>query len=378
MEAPKPTNAEYFLNKFDLKYKDENINCMIFLINNIYLKIRCQSNKNENFELYEKSFNLSDFRNMNKYFKMFDNCEEIGKDLIDLYKDNKISIKNIDNSEGILLLCIHVLTMKDNEVILNIRKNEMNDKEKINFLITSFKEIKKELKEKDNIILSYGERIKNLESQITNLLEQIKNIKENQLKFDLNKQNEYIDLILKESMIFKDKSEIEFLKNYIFKNQKKQIKNIKIIFNSKTDGDNINIFQNKCYNQKNILFIIETSKKKRFGGYTNEYFEKNKNFEKHDDYSFLFNLNEKEIYGVRNNGEIDINYKYTIWSNDTKDNSIRFGAGTDLRICENFLSQNNQHYTSQSSSFNYNKKQFALNGEKYFNISILEVYQILF
>ena len=50
----------------------------------------------------------------------------------------------------------------------------MNDKEKINFLISSFKEIKKELNEKDNIILSHEERIKNLESQVTNLLEQIK------------------------------------------------------------------------------------------------------------------------------------------------------------------------------------------------------------
>ena len=57
------------------------------------------------------------------------------------------------------------------------------------------------------------------------------------------------------------------------------------------------------------------------------------------------------------------NYKYTIWSDDSSDNSIRFGAGTDLRICENFLSQNNQHYTSQSSSFIYNEKEFALNGE---------------
>ena len=59
---------------------------------------------------------------MNKYFKMFDNCEEIGKDFIELSKQNKISIQNIDNSKGILSLCIHVLTLNDNEVILNIKK----------------------------------------------------------------------------------------------------------------------------------------------------------------------------------------------------------------------------------------------------------------
>jgi hypothetical protein len=107
MDAPKPLNIEIFLNKFDLKYKDENINCMLYIENKVNLKIRCQSNKNENFELFEKSFNLSDFKNMNKYFKMFDNCEELGKDLIELSKQNKISIQNIDNSKGILSLCIH-------------------------------------------------------------------------------------------------------------------------------------------------------------------------------------------------------------------------------------------------------------------------------
>ncbi len=378
MEAPKPSNIEDFLNKFDLKYQDENINCMIFLVNKEYLKIRCQSNRNENFEIFENSFNLSDFKNVNKYFKMFDNCEEMGKDLIALSKENKISIKKIDDSKGILLLCINALTLNDNEVILNIKKNEMNDKEKINFLISSFKEIKKELNEKDNIILSHEERIKNLESQVTNLLEQIKDIKENHLTFNLNKQGEDTDLILKESMIIKDKSEMEFLKNYILKTQNKEIKNIKIIFNSKIDGDNITTFQNKCYYQKNILFIIQTSKNKRFGGYTSEYFEKNKTYEKHDNYSFLFNLNEKEIYAVRNDGKMDTDYNYTLWSNDNNDNSIRFGSGTDLRICKNFLSQNNQHYTSQSSSFIYNGKNYALNGERNFNISLLEVYQFLF
>jgi len=375
MDAPKPLNIEIFLNKFDLKYKDENINCMLYLENKVNLKIRCQSNKNENFELFEKSFNLSDFKNMNKYFKMFDNCEELGKDLIELSKQNKISIQNIDNSKGILSLCIHVLTLKENEVILDITKNEMNDKEKIIFLISSFKEIKKELKEKDNLILSHEKRIKNLESQITNLLEQIKEIKENHLKVDLNKQvKEDFDLIINESLIIKDKSEIELLINYILKTQNKKIKNIKRIFSSKIDGDNITNFQNKCYYIKNILFIIQTSKNKRFGGYTSEYFEKNKSYQKHDNYSFLFNLNEKKIYGVCN----DKNDTYTIWSDDSSDNSIRFGAGTDLRICENFLSQNNQHYTSQSSSFIYNEKEFALNGEEYFNISILEVYQFIF
>ncbi len=253
----------------------------------------------------------------------------------------------------------------------------MNDKEKINFLISSFKEIKKELNEKDNIILSHEERIKNLESQITNLLEQIKEIKENHLKVDLNKQvEEDIDLILKESLIIKDKSEIELLNNYILKTQNKKTKNIKRIFSSKIDGDNITKFQNKCYYQKNILFIIQTSKNKRFGGYTSEYFEKNKSYKKHDNYSFLFNLNEKKIYGVTN--KKNFYYEFTIWSNDSYDNSIRFGSGTDLIICENFLSQNNQHYTNQSGSFIYNEKEFVLNGERNFNISILEVYQFLF
>ena len=73
----------------------------------------------------------------------------------------------------------------------------------------------------------------------------------------------------------------------------------------------------------------------------------------------------------------DIDYEDTIWKEINDDHSIRFGCGTDLRILKNFL-LGDINYTYQTSSFKYNGKTYALNGERNFAISNLEIYQIQF
>ncbi len=107
-----------------------------------------------------------------------------------------------------------------------------------------------------------------------------------------------------------------------------------------------------------------------------EYNEEPTQFQKHDFKAFLFNINNKEIYKVRNDGKQDIEYQDTIWKYSNNDHSIRFGGGTDLRILQNFFSEIN--YIHQTTSFIYNGKNYALNGERNFFISNLEIYQIQF
>jgi hypothetical protein len=56
---------------------------------------------------------------------------------------------------------------------------------------------------------------------------------------------------------------------------------------------------------------------------------------------------------------------------------MNFGTGTDLRIFHKFLS--NECYTSQHNfDYNYHGETYALNGEKFFKVLILELYKVNF
>ena len=65
----------------------------------------------------------------------------------------------------------------------------------------------------------------------------------------------------------------------------------------------------------------------------------------------------------------------SIWNYEG--NSIDFGGGTDLRVFHEFFHK--QNYTDQISTLDYNyDEEFALNGEKFFEVKYLEIYQVIF
>lgn len=376
MEAPLPIKLEKpkekIISSFDLEFNNINFKGMVveseeekfkFIVRNI--------NNKEN--SYEKKLSLLDLKKINKYFKMFDNSKELENDLVDICKNKNIQI--IKKEEESLTLCIDVQTVQNNKVIITLNKIELNDQEKIKVLTFEINEIKKELKNKDNKISILEKKIENLEKKNIEFEKKIESI-----FLTLEKANNSSDIIsnikkniVDNSNIFNDIEELNFILKEISNNQNISLKSL---FNSKIDGDNINKLEESYLNKNNLLFAIKTKKNKRFGGFSSEMFVL-KDFKKHDYKAFLFNINKKEIYKVRNDGNHNTDYEYIIWKDNANDHSIRFGCGTDLRILENFLSKEN-NYTSQSSSFIYNGKTFALNDERNFSISNLEIFQIVF
>ena len=81
---------------------------------------------------------------------MFDILKELEKDLVGLYKLNKIKIDNI--LEKCLKISLNVLTIENNKVMILLNETKINDKDKIDKLLKENEEIKKELKLKDNKI----------------------------------------------------------------------------------------------------------------------------------------------------------------------------------------------------------------------------------
>ena len=144
MEAPIPItsfeNIEKIFLSFNLVFNNIIYQCSFCEINNENFRINVISGKDK----YETELSFIEFKNLNKYFKMFDTIKGLENDLKGLSDSKKIDISNI--FENRLDLCINVLTLEDNKVIIQLNKAELDDKEKINLILKENEEIKKDLK----------------------------------------------------------------------------------------------------------------------------------------------------------------------------------------------------------------------------------------
>ena len=359
MELAKPIitqgSSERNFLSFNLSYNTISYNFSFYDINNEKIRINTISNDSK----YENELNFIKFKELNKYFKMFDSLKELEDDLIGLNKSGKIEILNV--SEKKIDICINVLKLDNNKFIIELYKVELNDKDKINKLIKENEEIKKELKLKDTKIISLEKEIQDLKNNFlnfkNNVEERLKNVKDSESPIGTN-------LLSFNSDIFLNQEE----NNLVLKQISSNIKSVKLLFSSKIDGNNINKLKDAYLNKPNLIFAVKTKKGRRFGGYSCETFLDTK-FNKNDINAFLFSLDHMKVIKPKNTN-------YDIW-NDNCD-SIQFGGGTDLRIFYDFYSNNNYTYQPYGSYDYQNCPDYILNGEYNFYVVNLEIYQILF
>ena len=391
MERPAPilipiTNElnESNLIKFELQYKSDNIDFSLIDINNSKIKLTAISQiKKGIFKNYSIELTLDYLKKQNKYFKMFDNYQEFRNNFIDICKAKNIKVISIENGE--LVIAIDLLIICENLLYLSLKENELSQKEQIDFLIKDSNDKDKKISELNDLIQimekNYNNKISSLEKSINSLIRRIE-----LLEKERNMKNKSVDKIINEKRIIKKKSikeadnknseifgskillnkeEFEFLSKAI---SDKKV-SLELLYSSLIKGENKDELIKAYIGKNDLLFLIKTSTDKRFGGYSHESFELDK-FHKVDEKAFLFNIDNLEIYKSKGT-EFSINKK-----NNTID-SINFGGGTDLRIFHNFFSEKNYTSPKENKYFDYKKKKFALNGEKYFEISVFELYRVI-
>ena len=109
----------------------------------------------------------------------------------------------------------------------------------------------------------------------------------------------------------------------------------------------------------------------KFGGYCDIGFDSSSNYKK-DLKSFIFSIDKKKIYNAVGEGQI------RCYGNIGPSFGYLEAA---IYLSENvsILSQNNKHHTNNSiSSFSGLQNYEINNGEQYFNLQELEVFQIFF
>ena len=288
----------------------------------------------DEFNLYT---NLKELGDINRFFIQFETLKEVFDSLKTLITKKNVSI--IQEGKKMKMKIINPINNK--EFFINVNSKEKDTKSEINSIIAC--------------VNSLTQKVQNLENKV-NMLENKLNelIKEKEEK----KKKELYGQISKSSVINKD--EIDLFMNWFDKKPTK----IKLLLDSKIDGDSTQTFYNKCSNKFPTVVFVKTTKGRRFGGYCSIGWENTNGNYKKDINNFIFSLDKKKKYKIKKpeNG---------IYTNS---GYFAFGGGCDFVIYNNC--------TSNNSSSNYNGRTYEttetyeLNGESNFTVSSYEVYQI--
>ena len=186
-----------------------------------------------------------------------------------------------------------------------------------------------------------------------------------------------------DSVIIKEKKEIEFLENRLKNNDpilmKKNI-TFKLLYRATKDGNSPESFHQKCDNIKGTLTIMKTSKGMRFGGYTECTWNADpkkggQNKKDNNGIGFCYSLDLFKIYNNTNEAGSTIRcYE--------KEGPDFYGGDCymfDIYFPINSNTATYTGYTVKNNSFGKFEKDYEINnGESKFVLQELEIFQILY
>ena len=385
MEAPSPLTFKPELEEeikdikeYNLDSNSKSFSVKIGKLNNsqkiVFMIQEINSLQNYN---YRSDFSLENLKNLSKLFRIFDSIEEAFNEINNIINNKKIIIKE-ESNEINLFLTLSNLSSKTETICIKIKKKNLSN-DKINEVIfKELKEIKNSLKEEkiknENLKRTVDELIKE-NNQLKEKVKQLFDWKETQQRKNIN-NNDTINNNNKyniDSKIINKTEEIELLANRL--TSKGFLKNKKVIFNllyrASRDGDSPNNYHKKCDNKINTLCIIQTIKGCKFGGYTEAMIKSNNSADDKDPNAFVFSLNKMKIY-----------------ENMKKENNAVchspgwgpiFRADAFAVYNKDFFSYN-YHVVGNKSQSNFgvmNEDYEINNGDHYFSIRELEVFQII-
>ena len=302
-------------------------------IDNNCLQISVQDgkNKSEYTGLFSKEF-LSEKEELFKFFQL----DAILNFFNEIIKSKKYKI-NLDS----IKLNLIIEYTKDKKFDLIIPKKELNEKTQLN-IITELANENKEIKE----------RLSELEKKVNKLL----NEKENK-----------DDLKGFENTIIKNKSEANKILKWVCPNNERKVK---LLYKATLEENTNDDFHRKCDNKGATVTLIETTKGRRFGAYTSLSWSSNEGW-KDDKEAFLFSLDNDKKYDVIQDA------KYKVYSGKGHGPWFGYNGNIGLAREKNYFIGNDTHWENFGDKCYSTTVENELSGGTKFNISKMEVYQIL-
>ena len=318
---------------------------------------------------YETEFPLEKIQE-NKAFSIYDTLDEILVELFPLIDKGNIHLTEEEGDAINIKFDLPFKKFKNIDFLIKEKKKEKDEKinELYEIVITQNKEITNLKSKLENVEKNFNElkqTVGNLNELLIDLLNENKeNFKRKQFENDV--------ITNTRSNIFKSLEEIDFIIDRLKNTQK--LKNKKISFNllfkATRDGQNSSDFHKKCDGKVQQLVFIKTTKGEIFGGYTEIGFN-NRDGAYKDNNAFVFSLFTRKIYNIKR----DIcDYKnYGPCFEGDNESTWIIHIPSKMFVDQSYTCKMNQcYFNGITSDFEIN------NGEKYFNIQEIEVYQILY
>ena len=354
-------NITNLKNKNEFKYKEFKL---ITGLSNDTIIFHCKSDNNEN--QYQIKLNYKEIINNIPNFKIHTNIFDIYKLILMLLNSKRYDIK-IDNNFSLKLI-LKIINMIGQEELFELILNKIQISPRMKGGIMEEKIINLENKIKDLIIEK--DEMRNKINDLSNENQIIK--KElNDMKIKINSLI-FVSLNLNiNSQIIDSNEEIIFVLKEIERNNSK-IKDIKLIYTAKEDGDKTDIFHSKCDDKMNTLMLIKTNSEYKFGGFTKTGWKNAKGKDIYDENAFCFSINLKRIYNIKNP-------TFALHCQSV-DGRPSFGSNNYVFLLgNNFLSKNTSKVEAMNDDYIGEKKKMEINGGKeYFQVEELEVFQIFF
>ena len=244
---------------------------------------------------YTLQANEEELYNLSPLFKMYKNIDEIYSLLFDAINNKQYRLEKKEQNV-ILTLDFYIFKEKKVDISFNLKEQQLKKEdysiEQLYLLIQNLSDENKSIKEEfTSQSKELKNRINDLEKEISKKNKEIvdikKELKELKDEFYLKR---IIDNSFNLSKIIKLKEEKNKLISWI--SEKGIIKEIKLLYSSKRDGDGYSPFYNKCSNISPTLSLIKTKKERKFGGFTfGKWSDKQGILKQADSEAFLFSLN---------------------------------------------------------------------------------------
>ena len=270
--------------------------------------------------------------------------------------------------EVLLIIKVDLPGGKVQEVNLTLYKKEMNKDLLIDELIVKVNKLEEENKTLKKDMNDIKERL--------NLFESKQKLFEKYFaeEIQIKKIYEEFKEIGMDSKIIDKKEDLQFIYNRLVNNDKnlrqKKIK-YNLLYRATRDGDSSTSFHKRVDNKKSLLSIIKNNRGMKFGFYMEQPFKNTRKWEK-DNKSFIYSLNLKKIYNVKEGADSfydDIGYIIDLNNNQ-------------ISISNYFLSNNNSRTCTKSdaekSFYGFEKDYELNNGERQFTVQEMETFQISF
>jgi len=347
--APKPAL------EFNIKAEVDNDIFNIILTQNYdnteYLIIKISQTNSIPPTSYEAKFTKKDLDTTSRYFKMFDDINQLFPEMQSKFEKKEYNIKKNENAILIYFI-LGIKNIPDFSLTIPKTQNSINSTvEALCQLVNKMQNDNKKMKEEMNNILSNN---KKMQEEINTLKEEIIKLKK-AIGKELN------------SDILTDKDEKIMVFNWIKQNAKLKFK---LLFKATRDGDRISKFADKVKGKSPTLILIKTKTGYKFGGYTTVEWDMTGTYTyKKDENAFIFSINNKKKFNIKKGNE-----GYAICGDP---NHFAFGGGHDLTIWDNFFS--NDYSQNYSCNYSYGTSNYELTGgANKFYVEECEVYQVIF